>query len=41
MKHHFRCLVCGYIYETELETLPETFVCPVCKADASQFEKID
>lgn len=34
----FRCKICGYIYEGE--TLTEGFVCPVCKAPASQFEEI-
>ena len=29
------CTVCGYVYEGE--SLPADFVCPVCKAPASQF----
>ncbi len=33
------CLVCGYVYEGE--TLPEDFVCPLCKHGASDFEKIE
>ncbi|MDO5044797.1 MAG: hypothetical protein Q4E22_05850 [Coriobacteriia bacterium] len=37
----FLCTVCGYIYETELDELPQDFRCPVCGADASKFEKID
>ena len=32
------CKVCGYIYEGE--TLPDDFVCPLCKHGASDFEKI-
>lgn len=32
------CKVCGYVYEGE--TLPEDFVCPLCKHGASDFEKI-
>lgn len=32
------CLVCGYVYEGD--ELPEGFECPLCKHDASAFEKI-
>ena len=35
----WKCKVCGYIYEGE--SLPEDFVCPVCKQPASSFEKIE
>lgn len=34
----WRCTVCGYVYEGE--SLPEDYVCPVCKAPASKFEEI-
>ena len=34
----FKCKICGYIYEGE--NLPEDFICPICKAPASQFEEI-
>lgn len=34
----WRCTICGYIYEGE--TLPEDYVCPICNAPASVFEKI-
>ena len=34
----YRCNICGYVYEGE--TLPEDFVCPLCKHGASDFEKI-
>lgn len=34
----FKCKICGYIHEGE--SLPEDFICPVCKAGASQFEEI-
>ncbi len=34
----FKCKICGYIYEGE--NLPEDYVCPLCKAPASQFEEI-
>ena len=32
------CKICGYIYEGE--TLPEDFVCPLCKHGAQDFEPI-
>lgn len=31
------CKICGYVYYGE--TLPDGFVCPICKMDASHFEK--
>lgn len=34
----YQCTVCGYIYEGD--TLPDDFVCPLCKHPASDFEKI-
>jgi len=37
-KKGFVCKVCGYIYEED--TLPEDFVCPLCKHGASDFEPI-
>lgn len=37
-KQGWRCVVCGYIYEGE--TLPKDYICPLCKVDASHFEKI-
>lgn len=30
------CIICGYIYEGE--TLPDDFVCPICKHPASDFK---
>ncbi len=33
------CKICGYVYEGE--TLPEDFVCPLCKHPASDFEEIE
>ncbi len=33
----WRCTVCGYIHEGEMA---EDFVCPICKAPASKFEKV-
>ena len=35
----YRCSVCGYVYEGE--GLPADFRCPLCKAPAEKFEKID
>lgn len=37
-KKGYVCKVCGYVYEGE--TLPEDYVCPLCKHGASDFEKI-
>ena len=37
-KKGFVCKVCGYVYEGE--TLPEDFICPLCKHGASDFEPI-
>ena len=34
----FVCKVCGYVYEGD--TLPEDFVCPLCKHGAADFEPI-
>ncbi len=36
----FRCKVCGYIYEGNIEKEPPNFVCPVCKQPKSAFEEI-
>ncbi len=35
-KKGFVCRICGYVYEGD--TLPEDYVCPVCKHGASDFE---
>ena len=37
-KKGFVCKVCGYIYEGD--TLPDDFVCPLCKHGVEAFEKI-
>ncbi len=37
-KKGFVCKVCGYIYEGE--TLPDDFICPLCKHGAADFEPI-
>jgi len=35
-KKRWVCQVCGYVYEGD--TLPDDFVCPICKHPASDFE---
>jgi rubrerythrin len=35
----YRCAICGYVYAGE--SLPEDFVCPICRAAAKYFEKIE
>ena len=36
-KTTFSCNVCGYVYQGD--TLPEDFVCPICKRGAKDFTK--
>ncbi len=38
-KKKFVCKICGYVYEGE--TLPEDFICPLCKHSASDFEPMN
>lgn len=38
-KKGFICTICGYIYEGD--TLPEDFICPLCKHPASDFKPLD
>ena len=35
----FVCKICGYVYEGD--TLPEDYICPLCKHPASDFEKLN
>lgn len=35
----YMCKICGYVYEGE--TLPEDFVCPLCKHGAEDFEEVE
>jgi flavin reductase (DIM6/NTAB) family NADH-FMN oxidoreductase RutF len=35
-KKGWRCKICGYIYEGD--TLPEDYICPLCKHGAADFE---
>ncbi len=37
-KKGFVCKICGYVYEDE--TLPDDFICPLCKHGAADFEPI-
>ena len=34
----FVCKICGFIYESD--TLPEDFICPICRRPASDFEPL-
>lgn len=38
-KKGYVCKICGYVYEGE--TLPEDFICPLCKHGAVDFEPIE
>lgn len=37
-RHGFVCKICGYFYEGD--TLPEDFICPLCKHGAEDFERV-
>ena len=37
-KKGYVCKICGYVYEGD--TLPEDFICPLCKHGAADFEEI-
>ena len=37
-QHVWRCKICGYEYVGE--TLPDDYICPICKHPASDFEQI-
>ncbi len=37
-KKGYVCKICGYVYEGD--TLPDDYICPLCKHPASDFEKI-
>lgn len=39
VKKGFICTVCGYIYEGD--TLPDDFICPLCKHPASDFSPLE
>ena len=35
----YRCTICGYVHEAE--SLPADFICPICRATADKFDKIE
>ena len=35
----FVCTICGYVYEGD--TLPDDFVCPLCKQGADAFKPVE
>lgn len=37
----FQCNVCGYIYKSKEENLPDDFICPLCEASKEQFTKLE
>jgi len=37
-KSGFVCKICGYVHESD--TLPDNFLCPICKHPATDFERI-
>ena len=38
-KKGFICTICGYIYEGD--TLPDDYICPLCKHPASDFKPVE
>ena len=38
-KKGYVCKICGYVYEGD--TLPEDFICPLCKHGAADFEPLN
>lgn len=36
----YKCKICGYIYEGDINLEDDTYVCPICKKPKSFFEKI-
>ena len=39
-KEAYKCSVCGYIYNGNIENEPDDFICPVCKQPKSVFKKV-
>ncbi len=39
-KLRYKCTICGYIYEGDLNNEPDEYVCPVCKKGKDKFIKI-
>lgn len=38
--HSFQCNVCGYVYKSKEEELPDDFVCPLCEAHKDHFSPV-
>ena len=38
-KKGYVCKICGYVHESD--TLPDDFICPICKHGATDFERIE
>jgi len=36
----YRCKICGYIYNGDINLEPDSYVCPICRKPKSFFEKI-
>lgn len=39
-KEQYRCSICGYVYEGDINKENDDFVCPICKQAKSVFKKI-
>lgn len=39
-KPRYKCTVCGYIYEGDLDSEPDDYVCPICKQGKSKFIRL-
>ena len=39
-KEAYKCSICGYIYNGNIENEPDDFTCPVCKQPKSVFKKV-
>ena len=42
----YRCKICGYVYDEEIEgvkfeDLPDEWVCPMCGVGKEKFEKVE
>lgn len=35
----YLCIVCGYVYEGDIDSESDDYVCPVCGAGKDMFEK--
>ena len=36
----YKCSICGYIYNGDIQNEPDTYICPICKQPKSVFVKI-